>query len=155
MNQISPAGVYVITSEDDWPCKVGVTLEPKTRLSAVQIGNWHRLKLHSFRFAFASESAIRRERFDAVSSGAYELELAVKRKLSELDLSLRGEWFDVTAKEVDQVIAKVADSAGCMLLEHQNLCGFDPLQMTYASERETYDLLMAVSLQAQAVMEAA
>lgn len=44
-------GIYIITTEDGFPCKVGLTNDLNSRVKQLQVGNWVKLRAVWFSFA--------------------------------------------------------------------------------------------------------
>jgi len=87
--------VYVIGPEDlDVEiCKIGTATSPLTRLGDLQIGNWHKLTIHSLLWMDKNAAAV-----EALSH----------RAAKEMEISHRGEWVRTTPKEACEIVLKAA-----------------------------------------------
>lgn len=107
--EIEGRGIYVITTDDGFPCKVGVSNDLKMRLGTLQTGNWNRLRASWFTFVvnqrWAGSSL---NVWAAASNAADAFELQIHEKMRELDLHLSGEWFAVDEEDCVEVIKRVA-----------------------------------------------
>lgn len=119
-------GIYIITTEDGFPCKVGVTNDLDQRVQQLQIGNWHKLRASWFSFVVGHDWRIRKLNFwAAFSNAAVDLEVITHRKLKELDLHLSGEWFGIGEDDCIKVINKVAEESGLRLVGIEVLTGLE------------------------------
>ncbi|KAA1057171.1 GIY-YIG nuclease family protein [Azospirillum argentinense] len=98
--------VYVIAG-DTGPVKIGVSINPKNRLSSVQNGHPHKLAL----------------RHVVPVAEAYRIEGAVHAALA--DKRLNGEWFDVTADEARSAIDHAIETLKPNRVERRKSGGTD------------------------------
>jgi hypothetical protein len=113
MIERSAQGIYIITTVDRHPAKVGISCDLKSRLSQLQGGNWERLYAVEFAFVVSNKWRDRpKNAFAGLDGAALQLETAVHRKMRELEVSLIGEWADCTADDAWGVVRKVADEIG-------------------------------------------
>jgi hypothetical protein len=96
LKKLKGVKLYIITCAELWPVKIGITLNPTTRLSQIQNGNWIKLHIHRI-FLFPSNIA-------------YLLEQELHGKLQSKTLS--GEWFGVKASEAERVVEEVLANHG-------------------------------------------
>ena len=116
----SPCGIYVVAAGDGHPCKIGITDAPGARLAELQVANWQRLSMTFFAFAF--QPGARSGRKAGLTIGSFRehaasLERRVHKRLTFLDLHIRGEWFDVDFEEAEAVIRKVAETESYRLMD--------------------------------------
>lgn len=100
--------IYVVTTSDGFPCKVGITNDLSLRLTQLQCGNWNKLKAAWYSFVVDGGSNRRANVWAAFDTVPQKLEIAVHRKMKALDLHLSGEWFAVGVDDCVSVIRKVA-----------------------------------------------
>lgn len=84
-------GVYVITTDSLYPCKVGVSVNPVKRLTTLQTSHWRPLQISGYRWA-------------ETANDAKAIEKEVHRALAEKGKALLGEWFDVRVPEAVEAI---------------------------------------------------
>ena len=107
-------GIYVVTTDDGWPSKVGISGDLYLRMTQLQNGNWHRLR-PTF-FSFTTPIKYGRKNFYSMFDGsARTLESLVHRTMKELDIHLSGEWYDCTSDAAEAVIKKVSAIEGFCL----------------------------------------
>ena len=112
-SEYAVTGIYVVTTLDGWPSKVGFSEDVGSRLREMQSGNWHELVAYDFWIPFKfSEDFRKAENFNAVTISARALERHVHDQMRELGLSIRGEWFDVDADTASEIVRKVAKNEG-------------------------------------------
>lgn len=92
-NQGPNLHVYVIGPAREGPVKIGHAVDPLKRLSGLQVGNHLELKLWS---AWAS---------DKLSKRQVEKRVHVVLRYARI----RGEWFNVTVEEAEEVLRKLDD----------------------------------------------
>ena len=114
--------IYVVTTEDGFPCKVGITADLTLRITSLQCGNWNRLRPVWYSFVVV-KGAKDTNLWSAFTTAPNVLESAVHRNLKELDLHLSGEWFAVTSDDCVKVIEKVANDNGLRLAGIEMLSG--------------------------------
>lgn len=88
--KFSARKIYLITTEDNWPVKIGVSHTPEKRLKALQCASWKELKIFKL--------------FDCCgpTAAAFTLEAKIHRELKYKQLS--GEWFDIKAEDALNLI---------------------------------------------------
>ncbi len=84
-------GVYVITTDSLYPCKIGISQNPASRVANLQTAHWRQIQITEYRWC--------RNVHDAK-----KIEEAAHRFLAEKDKQLLGEWFDVRPKEAVEAI---------------------------------------------------
>lgn len=135
-------GLYVITTEDQWPSKIGITDNMAQRLDHLQVGSWLHLSVVAFWFPYTSikmdelnlDKRLRVNRMNTARLASQVMERAVHRKLKEFDLHVRGEWFDITAKEAIEVVLKVAKTDGFRLVHPKDILAAKPEALTRTAE---------------------
>lgn len=105
--------IYAITCDLDGPTKIGIASNLKKRLEILQNGSWQRLRV-GYSGAFYKPTARGAalglgECFASSGPAAKALEAAAHQKLKSLGLHIRGEWFDIDAKDAGLLIEKMAD----------------------------------------------
>ncbi len=91
--------VYVICPDNDWPCKVGVSVYAVKRLMQLQTSVWRPLKLGACFW------------FETVAD-ARKVERKVHQMLSDDNKWLHGEWFDMRPKEAADMVQFAALTEG-------------------------------------------
>lgn len=91
-------GVYVITTDSLYPCKIGISVNPVKRLLSLQTSHWRPLQISGYRWCENAADAKK------VEKEAHEI-------LKEGGKSLMGEWFDI---RVDKALEAI-DWAGVTL----------------------------------------
>lgn len=108
--------VYAITCGLDGPTKIGRAGNLKRRLEALQNGSWQDLRVGYFgafyRKTDRGAALGLGECFATSSPAARALEKATHKTLKSMDLWIRGEWFDINAKDAGLVVEKVARQVG-------------------------------------------
>jgi hypothetical protein len=116
------AVVYVIAPDENGPSKIGFTTDIGRRLVALQVGCWLPLQVHDIRLSIPKFEA--QQTFNILQQaevGARMAESAAHVALTECDLRLTGEWFDVTPKEAMQVIDKAGQGAKYRVVSVEHL----------------------------------
>jgi len=91
--------VYVIAPIDGWPCKIGISASPHKRVSALQTASWKQLRVYwSAHLPSAAE--------------ARALEAKAHAVLTERNLWLHGEWFDLRPDKAIELLQFEAAIAG-------------------------------------------
>lgn len=122
-------GIYVVTTSDRWPSKVGISDDMSQRLASLQTASWLDLDVEKFWFPYTGikvgdlnlDHRLKPERMNTARLAAQVLERAVHAKLKEFDLHMRGEWFDITADEAVEVVEKVAETNGFRLVSPRDI----------------------------------
>lgn len=119
-------GVYVVDYYEAFVCKVGVSSDVNQRMEALKTSNWEKFRLADFVFPLkAKASTGQSDDYNALRTSSFSLERLVHEKLKELDLHIRGEFFEITAKDASAVIRKVADQNGFKLATPYQILGAD------------------------------
>lgn len=87
--------LYVISTDGEWPCKIGVSVSPYRRVMSIQTSVWRPLSVSHCVFTPSVDDA-------------KKLEKAVHRRLSEDSRWLHGEWFDLKPKQALEMVEFVA-----------------------------------------------
>lgn len=95
LNDQSRPAIYVITSDEQGLCKIGISGHPSRRLNTLQIGAFSTLRVFW---------ASRLNRDDAI-----RLELRVHECLKKTSMFVRGEWFRIRPEDAVKIITSVAD----------------------------------------------
>ena len=82
-------GVYLVTTETGCPIKVGITNDPVSRLSELQVGNFNQLRIHRFWWLPGRRISGRIER-------------GFKDHFKHHNV--RGEWFDTPLNDAERFI---------------------------------------------------
>lgn len=90
--------VYVVASRGGEAAKIGMAVNPASRLCNLQSGHWAELELCGLFWCIGGDAAI--------------LERAALRAASAMGLSLRGEWFDAAPDLLGLIVASAAKGAG-------------------------------------------
>jgi hypothetical protein len=87
--------IYVIGPDDDEidAHKIGITCNPWVRLSSLQIGNWHRLRIKALIWA---------------TKAAGVAEKLAHKAAGEMELMLNGEWVNMNAADATELALKAA-----------------------------------------------
>lgn len=83
--------LYIITTQNKWPVKIGVSYLPVTRVKDLQTANWEKLEIYRI--------------FECPGNSGHYLENILHKKLRLH--SMTGEWFNLTAEEAEFEIWKV------------------------------------------------
>lgn len=147
-------GVYVITTEDRYPCKIGITNDLPLRLSMLQCGNWEKLVPVYFAFAFKPGLGGARERgFNAVRRSAEAFERVAHETLTDIEVTrLVGEWFDIDAADAIAALQKIADVNDYKLLTIDKILRFDPTALTFVEEKAALHDMKWVAAAAESVI---
>lgn len=86
---IQRTSIYVISTDNNWPCKIGVSNYGYKRMCELQVSVWRTLKVDYSAFAPSR-------------GDAYRLEKEIHAELA--DKWLNGEWFDMRPNEVIDLI---------------------------------------------------
>lgn len=87
--------LYVVSTDGKWPCKVGISTHAYKRLVQLQTSVWKPLQIvHCYWTASVNE--------------ARTLEKAVHSRLTEDNVWLHGEWFNMRPKEAKEMIEFVS-----------------------------------------------
>lgn len=86
--------LYIITTNEHKPCKIGVSYKPRNRLNQLQTSNWIKLKIFK---SYIFDDDI-----------AYMMEKIFHREWEKH--KLLGEWFDMTAEETMNWIESYIES---------------------------------------------
>ena len=91
--------IYVVSPDGNWPCKVGISTNPYKRLISLQTSVWKPLKVIGCYWAKTVKEA-------------REVEKQVHKRLSEDNVWLHGEWFDMRPKDAKEMIEFVSAVEG-------------------------------------------
>jgi hypothetical protein len=108
MLKTRPPFVYIATTPELWPSKIGVAKELTLRLHHLQTGCWVKLHMHT---AFRSIAA-------------YAIENEVKNSLTN---RLQGEWFDITALDMERILK--------IIVKETKRHGYIPLRLNKDNNR--------------------
>lgn len=117
--------VYIIGPDEHGPVKIGLTSRLAIRAVELQVANYECLRIFGVRFAAGSPSVNRFSVKDCFRIGAEQIERKAHDKLKELDCHIRGEWFDVSARDALAVIDKVSKTDGPKAIGLEGLLGVD------------------------------
>lgn len=103
--------IYIVAPDNDWPCKIGISANPRKRLLQLQTSVWRPIQVARCYWAETMREAKR-------------LEAAVHRRLTEDSRWLHGEWFDMRpdeAAEMLEFISMVENVDICDHIEHEEV----------------------------------
>jgi hypothetical protein len=100
--QLPYCGVYVISTDSLFPCKIGVSVNPAKRLASLQTSHWRGLQISEYRWCETVADATRVER-------------EAHKILRAHDKALLGEWFDVRPSEAVEAMEWAALTVGATL----------------------------------------
>lgn len=83
--------VYVITTEDEWPIKIGIAVCPVKRVANLQTAHWKRLMVWAAGWC-------------PTIADARRLERKCHQSATELDLWLLGEWFALKPQKALEMV---------------------------------------------------
>lgn len=86
-----PFKLYIITTSELWPVKIGISKYPKVRLREFQIAHWLELRIYAL--------------FEIEYKSAQIFEAKVHRELASH--SIRGEWFGLTASKAERLLLEI------------------------------------------------
>lgn len=95
-------GVYVITPDKRWPCKIGISISPMKRLASIQTSVWLPVTVSGYRWCVDTKSA-------------RAIERAAHKELKRQSRELFGEWFDVRPPDALEVMDRAAMEMGVQL----------------------------------------
>lgn len=143
--EILITGIYVVSTEDKWPCKIGITSDLRKRLTGLQVGCWHKLIPYSFNLAgkvSGNMPKVLRDDYNGLAKAAAGLESECHKALKGLDLHLRGEWFDVDVEAAHMVLQKVAANNGYTVADVAKVLDFDSNRLVIPEEKYTHRLMI-------------
>lgn len=91
--------IYIVTPDNDWPCKIGISVAPRKRVMAMQTAVWRPLKVARCFYA-------------PTFLDARTIEQRVHATLTEESKWLHGEWFDMRPSEAADMVQFIAMVAG-------------------------------------------
>jgi hypothetical protein len=91
--------LYVVTPDNDWPCKVGISVSPRKRVMGLQTSVWRPLKVAACFWCPTIQDARR-------------LEMRVHQMLTDDKKWMHGEWFDMKPGPTCEMINFAACIAG-------------------------------------------
>lgn len=83
--------LYIITTLEFYPTKIGVSIAPERRLRHLQTANWKQLQLY--------------KEFECPGRKAFFIESTIHRKLEKK--ILLGEWIDISAIEAEIMVLEL------------------------------------------------
>lgn len=83
--------LYLISPDNDWPCKVGISAAPRKRVTNLQTALWRPLKVDYSVWCRTREQA-------------RELERGIHETLDEDGRWMMGEWFDMKARDAVELV---------------------------------------------------
>lgn len=83
--------LYVVTPDNNWPCKIGISVFPRKRVASLQTSVWRPLNVAHCVWALNSQEARR-------------LEKKIHATLTEDNKWLHGEWFDMRPDDALEMI---------------------------------------------------
>ncbi len=108
--------IYVITTLDDRPCKLGIADNAQDRLSNIQTSNWVELRMHK---CWYMAGRIITTRCEYPIDVVRDIEDAVSERLSSQ--RLRGEWYDVDAKTMAAAVLAEAEAINAWVMTPSEL----------------------------------
>lgn len=96
---LSRCSLYVICPENGWPCKIGISVAPRKRLNALQTSVWKRLKVAGCYWLPTAKEA-------------RQLEKAIHETLTDDNIWLHGEWFDMRPEQAMEIVEFKAEVLG-------------------------------------------
>ena len=93
--------IYVVTTNDGRPCKIGIAKDAWSRFGNLQSANWVELKMHECWYMAGHKITIRIERAVIERMGGHHL---------------RGEWFDIDAVSMEAAILDEAKSINAWVM---------------------------------------
>ena len=147
--------LYIMTTDEGFPCKVGITEKPSLRLRNIQGGNWNKIHASAFFFPYKigpNNVDVRTPRLNTVRKSAAKMEWLVHNKMKEMDLHIRGEWFGICSADAISVCQKVADINGYRLILPKDMVAIDPSKLSRRSDGEAAVALLEISIDALAVL---
>jgi hypothetical protein len=91
--------VYIISPDNHWPCKIGISVNPRVRVCQIQTSCWRPLKVDLSVYC-------------ASTVEAKKLESAIHSELCADGKQLSGEWFDIRATEARDLLMFKVDVLG-------------------------------------------
>jgi len=124
---IQAVGLYVMHYESEGICKIGVTSDLPERLTNLRAATWVDVTPTSFFFPFkpSRDIAHTKDDYSITRVSAYALEKLCHQKLKELELHLRGEFFEIFPDDADQLVRKVAEVEGFRLVAPIDILALD------------------------------
>lgn len=116
--------LYVLAVGPDGPSKIGITTDIMQRIRTLQTGCWLQISAYDFRIALPKNMSgmwFNLEKF--AQEGARLAEVEAHRVLTEFELRMVGEWFDVSPKDALAVVDKVAISADFRAISLEQVAG--------------------------------
>jgi hypothetical protein len=96
--------VYVVAPTDGWPCKIGISTCPRKRLSGLQTSVWKQLEVKWCGHLPSVKSA-------------KALETKCHQTLTDRNLWLQGEWFDLRPDKAVELVQFEAMMLGLELID--------------------------------------
>lgn len=98
-------GIYIVTTDSRYPCKIGISQNPAKRLASLQTSHWRLLQISEYRWCGNEKEA-------------KQVEQAVHERLKEQEKLLHGEWFDIRPEEAVEAIEWVGLIEGIAVNKH-------------------------------------
>lgn len=98
-------GVYVITTDSLYPCKIGISINPIKRLANLQTSHWRPLQISGYRWCESQADAVK------VEAKAHDI-------LTDEGKALLGEWFDVRVEKAVEAMEWAALTLNVALNKH-------------------------------------
>jgi hypothetical protein len=119
-------GVYVITTDSLYPCKIGLSQNPVKRLASLQTAHWRPIQISGYRWCESQADALK-------------VEQEAHRILEANGKELLGEWFDIRVEAAVEAMEFAALTVGVALNNHVP----DNNEVRYALTRAGSDMSMA------------
>lgn len=94
--------IYIIAPDAHWPCKIGISVNPRKRVSTLQTSHWKTLAIPR---CFWAETV----------RDARLIEAKAHQMLKDDNCFLLGEWFDKSPEQAAEVVEFAALSVGAPL----------------------------------------
>lgn len=116
--------IYVIAPDMNGPSKIGVTSNVQKRLNLLQNGCWLPLKVYGIRAAFRRD-ADASSLLKSMASGARRVERLTHAALTECDVRLCGEWFDIDVPDALKAIEVAARTNDCAAVSLEDVAAVE------------------------------
>lgn len=149
-NRVLITGLYIVSTPEKWPCKIGITKDLKSRVSDMQVGAWGEVLAYEFYLVHIGSS---KDGFYHATNSAVMLERDCHAKLKELDLHIRGEWFNIDVESARLVVQKVAGMGGYKLATSGTVANHISNMVIQPGEFEFYEGVLAKAIDNQQVID--
>jgi hypothetical protein len=102
-------GIYIVTTDSLYPCKIGISQNPGKRLASLQTSHWRLLQISDYRWCESK-------------SEARKIERLTHKHFKENNKLLHGEWFDTRPKEAAEALDWVGVAEGIAVNKHVPDC---------------------------------